>query len=395
MSQHHHHEHGDSCGHDHHEHDENCHHHHEPPQEQQTGEAEKAVGKALTFIFTSMRFFMLVLLFFVIRSGYFTVESGQQVITFKFKEIMMHDGEGFIKDEGSVHLILPKPFGEVLKFSSAHTPQLVSSSSFWPSGVGQALGASAQAGDSTADLMMGNDGYVLTADQYLYHIKGHLTYRVVNPVRYYKSFYSTKLDAEEGDKRARQVLTNIIDRTLAFQSSKWSVDQAHYTRQNEFMQVCLDAIRKEVSALNLGIECDRFDIKPEDRKPIAQLSGSFTGVSRSITDANKRVSKAQEEKAKIISQARQDAYASEKDAEVFKSRLISSLKNRSEKFSAFLSVYDKKNPEKSILPLYMTSLSHALQNVENKFIISGSDDPNNQIRIKLSPFANEDKKGGK
>lgn len=385
---HHHHEHGESC--DHHDH-----HHHEPVVEQQTGEAEKAVGKALTFIFTAMRFFMLVLLFFVIRSGYFTVESGQQVITFKFKEIMLHDGEGFIKDEGSVHLILPKPFGEVLKFSSAHTPQLVSSSSFWPSGVGQALGASAQAGDSTADLMMGDDGYVLTGDQYLYHVKGHLTYRVVNPVRYYKSFYSTKLDEEEGDKRAQHVLRNIIDRTLTFQSSMWSVDKAHYVSQNEFMQICLDSIRKEVSTLNLGIECDRFDIKPEDRKPIAQLSGSFAGVSRSITSANKAVSKAQEEKAKIISQARQDAYSSEKDAEVFKSRLISQLKNRSEKFSAFLSVYDKNNPEKSLLPLYMTSLAQSLQKVKNKFIISGTDNPNNQIRIKLSPFADEEKQEGK
>ena len=155
-----HHEHGESCEHHDHSHE----HHDNSPV---TGEAEKAVGKALTFIFTAMRFFMLVLLFFVIRSVYFTVDSGQQVITFKFKKIMMHGGEGFIKDEGSVHLILPKPFGEVLKFSSAHTPQLVSGSSFWPSGVGQALGDSAQAGDSTADLMMGNDGYVLTADQYL------------------------------------------------------------------------------------------------------------------------------------------------------------------------------------------------------------------------------------
>ena len=378
--------------HHHHEHGEHCHHDHHV--KQTSGEAEKAVGHALTFIFTAMRFFMLVLLFFVIRSGYFTVESGQQVITFKFKEIMLHEGEGVLRDEGSVHLILPQPFGEVLKFSSAHTPQLVSSSNFWPSGVGQALGESARQGNSTADLMMGKDGYVLTADQYLYHVRGHLTYRIVDPVSYYKSFYSTKLDKEEGDKRAKEVLRNIIDRTLTFQSVRWSVDDAHYLRQNEFMMACLESIKKEVQVLNLGIECERFDVKPEDRKPIPQLSGSFAGVSRSINDANKTVSKAYEEKARIISQARQDAYTSEKDAEVFKSRLISSLKNRSEKFSAFLKVYDKNNPEKSILPMYMTSLSQSLQKVENKFVISGSDNPDNQIRIKLSPLASKDKKEG-
>jgi hypothetical protein len=154
---------------------------------------------------------------------------------------------------------------------------------------------------------------------------------------------------------------------------------------------CLESIKEEVQALNLGIECERFDVKPEDRKPIPQLSGSFAGVSRSINDANKIVSKATEEKAKIISQARQDAYASEKDAEVFKSRIISTLKNRSEKFTALLKVYDKKNPEKSILPMYMTSLSQSLQKVENKFIISGSDNPQNQIRLKLSPLASEQK----
>ena len=104
-------------------------------------------------------------------------------------------------------------------------------------------------------------------------------------------------------------------------------------RQNEFMLNCLESIKEEVRALNLGIECERFDVKPEDRKPIPQLSGSFAGVSRSINDANKIV--ATEEKAKIISQARQDAYASEKDAEVFKSRIISTLKNRSEKIYGF------------------------------------------------------------
>jgi len=389
MAHHHnHHEHDEDCGHDH----GHCSHDHEPSDKPE-GEAEKAIGRSLTFIFTAMRFFMLVLFLFIVRSGYFTVESGKQVITFKFKEIMLHNGEGVLREEGSVHLILPQPFGEVLTFSSAHTPQVVSSSSFWPSGVGQALGASAQAGDSTAELMMGTDGYVLTADQYLYHVKGHLTYRIVDPVNYYRSFYSTKLDKEESDKRANDVLVNIIDRTLTFQCARWSVDDAHYLRQNEFMLDCLSLIKKEVQALNIGIECERFDIKPEDRQPIPQLSGSFAGVSRSINDANKIVSKAYEDKAKIISQARQDAYASEKDAEVFKSRIISTLKNRSEKFSAFLKVYDKKNPEKSLLPLYMNTLSQSLQKVENKFIISGTDDPNNQIRIKLSPFADKEKEG--
>ena len=200
------------------------------------------------------------------------------------------------------------------------------------------------------------------------------------------------MDKEEGDKRAKEVLTNIIDRTITFQSSRWSVDNAHYLRQNEFMMACLESIKKEVQKLKLGIECERFDIKPEDRKPIPQLSGSFAGVSRSINDANTIVSKANEEKAKIISQARQDAYSSEKDAEVFKNRIVSTLKNRSEKFSAFLKVYDKNNPEKSILPMYMTSLSQSLQKVENKFVISGSDNPDNQIRIKLSPLASQEKK---
>ena len=63
-----------------------------------------------------MRIFMLVLMLFIIRSGYFTVESGKQVITFNFKKIMLHDGEGVLREEGSVHLILPQPFGEVLTF---------------------------------------------------------------------------------------------------------------------------------------------------------------------------------------------------------------------------------------------------------------------------------------
>ena len=388
MSEHHSHDHSHD-GHDH-SHEGHGHNH---DHRQREGEAEEAVGKALGFIFTAMKVFMVILLFFVIRSGYFTVDSGKQVLTFKFKKIMNHEGGEVLKDEGSVHLIIPKPFGEVLEFSSAHSPQSLTSESFWPKDMAQALGREANQGDSKKDFYLDKDGCVMTGDLYLFHVRPTLTYRITDPVSYYRSFYGRGIDQVEADKKARSILQLLIDQAVAKESSIWQVDEAFYRNPNEFSSQVLERLKLEIEGMGLGVICDRIDIRPEDRKPLAQLSGSFGSVSKAVSDANNRVAKAHEQKARIVSRAKQDAYASEQNAEVFKNHLVSSLKNRSDKFLSYLEVYDENNPQESLLPLYMTSLSQAMKSVKHKFVVSGSSDPNNEIRIKLSPLENSNKKG--
>jgi regulator of protease activity HflC (stomatin/prohibitin superfamily) len=384
------HDHSHDHGHDHdHQPKKNAAHDHR----QREGEAEEAVGKALGVIFTAMKVFMVILLFFVIRSGYFTVDSGKQVLTFKFKKIMNHDGESVLKDEGSVHLIIPKPFGEVLEFSSAHSPMSLTSERFWPKDTAQALGREAGQGDSKKDFYLDKDGCVMTGDLYLYHVRPTLTYRVTDPVAYYKSFYGRGIDQVDADKKAREILTLLLDQSVAKESAVWEVDEAFYRNPNGFSIAILERLKLEVEGMGFGISCDRIDVRPEDRKPLAQLQGSFASVSKAVSDANNRVAKAREQKERLISKARQDAYASEQEAEVFKNHLVSSLKNRSDKFLSFMEVYDPNNPQESLLPLYMTSLSQAMRSVKHKFIVSGSSDPKNEIRIKLSPLAKSNEGG--
>jgi hypothetical protein len=171
MAEHNHNNHHDGHNH-HHDHDNDV--NKDIPSEG----AESLVG-ALRFLFLGLRVIMLILVVLLFKTGCFTVKPTDQVLTFRFGELLQDEnGEAaYTSGQSKAFWVWPEPVGNTLILPSKSTPQSVETDRFWHQKKTSVVSRPGEeAIDSTDPIMLGKDGYVLTGDSYLFHIKVTMTF---------------------------------------------------------------------------------------------------------------------------------------------------------------------------------------------------------------------------
>ena len=377
-------DHSHNHDHDHdHDHDHGHDHKHESAMPVNEG-AESLVG-ALKFLFFGLRVAMLVLVVLLFRTGCFTVTPSEQVLTYRFGEMQTNtSGEAvFTSGDSKLNWVWPKPIGNTLTLPAGSIPQVVEVDRFWEQKSTAVVNQPGQDGkDSTEAFMLGKEGYVITGDSYLYHVKASMTYYVRRADEYYNSFYklneSGGFDKQASEQLARRVLSSHLEQALAMETTRWKLDSAFYNEINDFRQQLLIRVKKDVESLGYGIEVDRIDIKSDDRASIRQVRGTFNKVSVARAKAQSDINNAKQEKSRIQLQASQNATQTLADAKVYQKKIVSRLNN--------LKNLDSKNEDDvNLMYVYVDAMSKILEKIDHRFVIRKDKNGRDTYWLELGP----------
>jgi membrane protease subunit HflK len=298
---------------------------------------------------------LLVVIFFA--SGFFTVGPAQRAIILRFGK-PVGDGEKALLGPGKLHWSLPYPIDECVKVNITGI-QTVESKAGWFFQTPEERLSGVETAASGAALNPAVDGYALTADNNIIHTRATLTYRINEPIRYVFNFVN-----------ASNAVQNALDDALLWTASQFKVDDV-LTRDVAGFQ---EAVRRRAGQLiekqELGIvveQCAVQSIRPR------QLKDAFDRVTTAEQERGKVLNDARSYENQVTNRASADAQSLINLAQTERSQLVKDMAAQAERFQDILPQYQRQ-PALFVQQRLTETLGRVLTNVQDKIFVAESAD---------------------
>jgi len=326
----------------------------------------QALSEALRSSFSIVKFLMLVLILAFLGSGIFQVGPQERAIRLRFGK-PVGEGAGALLGPG-LHWSLPYPIDECVKVSITGIQKINSSVGWFAITPEQELAGAEPY--PAASLNPAVDGYALTADGNIVHVRATLTYRIEDPVRYVFSFVN-----------ASNAVQNALNNALLDTTSRFKVDDI-LTRDVAGFR---DAVRKRTTELvetqGLGVVVEQCDVQ---RQAPLKLKEDFANVLKADINRNKVLNEARTYANQTLSKATADSKSQINLAESFRTRLVAEVSSRADQFRDLLPNY-QKNPALFVQQRWTESLGRSFTNVQDKiFLPEGPGGKSRELRLLLN-----------
>ena len=141
----------------------------------------------------------------------------------------------------------------------------------------------------------GVDGYTLTADENILHVRAHIKFRIEDPIENTFRFVNSE-----------RALVNIIDNAVVYAASRYTADDAKYAQPTAFKETIRNRIKEKAREVGLGISIEPSDIEvkiPIDVRP------AFEAVIAAEQERFKLINEANAYREEIIRRAEGEAQA--------------------------------------------------------------------------------------
>ena len=278
----------DKHDHPHHKHDHD--HDHDPAHpapaalEGAEDAGTQALAGALKSSFAIVKVIMAGLLVVFLFSGFFIVGPQEKAVILRFG-LPAGGGDGKLLGPGP-HWAFPPPIDEVVRIPVGQVMSLNSTVGWYPtSAAAEAAGTEMPAGDSLRPAI---DGYLITGDENIIHLRATLRYRIAEPgLRYVLDFAN-----------ASNIVENAFNNALLFAAARYKVDDALTRDQAGFRETARNRFEQLVARHNFGI--NEIQIDNMQVIPPRQLKEAFGRV----TEAEIRRAKELNEAARSLRPAR-------------------------------------------------------------------------------------------
>src|ERR1051326_2822294 len=190
-------------------HDSHSHPHpHDPETPVDAG--SQALAEALRSSFKVVQFVMFVLVILFLLSGIFKVDPQQRAIILRFGK-PVGEGQKALLGPG-LHFGFPAPIDEVRKVTISGVQQVESTIGWWAETPEMRLVGNEGPVQGNS-LNPAVDGYVLTADTNIVHVRATLLYHIDDPIRYVFGFAN-----------ASNVIQHALDNALVYTAARFRVD---------------------------------------------------------------------------------------------------------------------------------------------------------------------------
>ncbi len=326
-----------------------------------------ALHDALAVIFSAVRILIVFLVFAFFVSGIRNIEQFEQAIVIRFGAV-----QGPIKDEAGMVLALPYPIDEIIKVPAKRT-QIIESDTFWYKQTDEES-KTGIAGDIPAFLKPGVDGYLITSDQNILHVKCSLKYRINQPLDYMFKFN----DADE-------FIVHCLDNALLKSVSRMNSGEIMKNRKilNESV---FRLLQQNITKLKMGIEIHPLDLQLSWPRQLTNAINNVTQANQKFQedmasakvfeDDQKNIAEGQSSQVKLV-------------AHTWATKKISKAEADAATFQKLYPLY-KTNPEVITQTIYQNRIKKIMANVDEIFIIEPS--PNREIRINLPRSTNRSNK---
>lgn len=357
--------------HDHQHHDhgpEGAHGHSHPPapaafSPEDTG--SQAVSEALGSSFVIIRGAMILLVILFFGSGIFTVEPQKNAVILRFG---VPQGEGTKALLGpGLHWAFPKPIDEVVEIPISQI-QVVNSTVGWYATTPE-MEAAKNEPPPGPSLNPAFEGYALTADANIIHLRANLRYRITDPIRFMFDFTD-----------APAAITNALNNALLYAAAHYTVDNALTKDVAGFRDKVYNRLLQLVDQQKLGITIEAPTVQAI---PPRQVQEAFNQVLRSSVAADENLNRAYSYTNEVLSQAQGKAANLVNNAQVEKTRTVEFVAAEAKKFQAVLPQY-LANPELFVNLRRTEAMQRLMTNVQEKFYIPArADGEKRELRLLL------------
>ena len=205
-----------------------------------------ALSDALSSSFKIIQGLMVGVVIIFLCSGFFTVEPNEVAIKLRFGK-PVGAGQDRILQQG-LHWSPPSPIGEVVKIPIGETRSIVATNCWYATTPEMEI--SGELPFAAASFRPGVDGYAITSDENIIHVRADAKYLITEPV----SFKFNFLDVEN-------LLRNALNNALLYASAHTTADDALYRDRVGFKDRVRLRFLNNVQKANLGIKLQSLDVR--------------------------------------------------------------------------------------------------------------------------------------
>ena len=267
---------------------------HEPPINiDELDPAQKSLADALRVSFLILKTIMLLLvIYYLFLSNVFNVKQNEEAVRLRFGRIVEHDIE-----QGGPNFAWPYPIEEVVKIRTA--PETIElKDEFWfrtdPAAL---LETNSEMRGRPGPLDPQEDGYLVTGDVNIVHVRWSVTYAIENTADYITNIGDNELLAAGF---VRTAVEQALVRTAAQSTGNDLINGRGYAGlARDYGQANLDAMRS-------GITITGVDMS--DRAIPASVYSAYIDVTNAETDKGRVIDQAQKEREHILRDTAGGAY---------------------------------------------------------------------------------------
>lgn len=302
----------------------------------------------------------LVLLF--LCSGMFVVEPNEVVVKLLFGKPVGLGKEQLLQP--GWHWAWPYPINEKVRIKVGQS-QTVTSTSGWHATTPD-MEARNEEPMAYGYLRPEADGYTLTADGNIIHVRASVKYRITDPIRYTFNF-----------ENVTDILTNIVNNSIIYASARFTADAALYRDKLGYRDTVIERVRQLVEGLDLGITLEPSDV--ETKAPV-DVRGAFENVNKAEQARSTEISKARSYRDEMVNTALGQSNAIVNAGLMSSNRLVTTVAATAQVFQDQLPSY-RANPHLFTERFLAARMQRVLTNANVKFTLPEGFD---ELRLQLS-----------
>ena len=358
-----------------HDHDHHNHDHAQPaPETQDAG--SQALAEALRSSFAIVKIVMVLMVVAFFASGFFQVGPAERAVILRFGK-PVGIGQKALLNAG-LHWSFPYPIDDVVKIPITESQKVRSTTGWWFTTPEQELTGDDQT--ASGSLNPAVDGYVLTADRNIIHVRATIYYHIDDPIRAVFGFAG---GTNSGFNLAgvSNAVQNALDNALLFTAAKFNVDDILHNRQNEFIEDVQQRVSDLAEQWQLGISVDSCEIP--DKKPPRQLKDVFDRVITAVQNRSKLLNDAHSYENSVTNAASAQAAAITNEAATASANYVKYAQADAKRFNDLLPQY-QTNAQLFVQFYVAQTMAQVLTNVEKWVQPTSDNGKSTELRLELN-----------
>lgn len=337
----------------------------EPPSIEDAG--TQALSEALASSFRLVKLLMGGLVIVFLASGLFTVKPNEVAVKLRFGRPVGTASQRLLKP--GLHWAFPSPIDEIVRIPVGQSHSVVSSVGWYARTPEQE--ARGELPEARASMVPGADGYTLTADGNIIHVRASLKYRITDPLAYAFGYLNFS-----------NLLQNVANEAILHASARYQADAALYKDKDGFKEAVLARVRDLIERHQLGIALEPSDV--ETAAPM-YVKEAFEEVLKAENDRSKKINDAQGEADITLGKARGEAEGIRSAGLSSSNQVVQAVSAEAKSFLDQLPFFEK-DPDLFRSRLLADRLSRILANANEVFYFSQAPDGvQRELRLQMNP----------
>lgn len=326
----------------------------------------RALSEALRSIFAIIKVILVVLVVIFFSSGIFQVKQNEAAVILRLGKPVGTGAEVALKP--GLHWAFPYPVDEIVKIPLGQSHS-VTSSTGWPvMNPEQVIKGDMPSGSES--MKPGIDGYTLTSDGNIIHVKAILKYRISDPVRYAFDYANTT-----------NTLQSFLDNAIFYTAAHFTASNSLYGDKSSFRDMVTDRVQSLISKHNLGVTLEPISV---DTSAPFNVRPSYEAVQQSDLDRNQKINVARGDADKMLREAQGEYKAIVSAGMSESNQLVQAVRAEAATFKELLPHY-QKDPDLFRRRVLTEKFQTIMTNAQDKFFIPHrADGKETEIRLQLN-----------